>query len=83
MRCAQAHSGQLSAFERHEIVAACEEYEGIVMQCAARKLKQSALSVQLLNRRARGDRYGPDDAANQHVRAKPSRRDDAKNMEAQ
>jgi hypothetical protein len=32
MRCAQALSGQLSAFERHEIVAACKEYGGIVIQ---------------------------------------------------
>jgi hypothetical protein len=31
MRCAQALSGQLSAFERHEIVAACKEYRGIVI----------------------------------------------------
>jgi len=33
MRCAQAHSSQLSAFERHEIVAACKEYGGTVTQC--------------------------------------------------
>jgi hypothetical protein len=32
MRCAQALSGQLLAFERHEIVAARKEYGGIVMQ---------------------------------------------------
>jgi hypothetical protein len=32
VRCAQALSGQLSAFERHEIVAACKEYGGIVIQ---------------------------------------------------
>jgi nitrate reductase NapAB chaperone NapD len=40
-----AVSFQLSAFERHEIVAACEEYGGIVIQRAARKL--SAVSFQL------------------------------------
>ena len=34
MRCAQALSGQLSAFERHEIVAACKEYGGIVIHGA-------------------------------------------------
>ena len=28
-----AVSSQLSAFERHEIVAACKEYGGIVIQC--------------------------------------------------
>jgi hypothetical protein len=47
MRCAQALSGQLSAFERHEIVAVCKEYGGIVIQCAARKL--SAVSFQLVS----------------------------------
>jgi hypothetical protein len=41
-----AVSYQLSAFERHEIVAACKEYGGVVIQCAARKL--SAVSDQLL-----------------------------------
>ena len=39
-----AVSFQRSAFEQREIVAACKEYGGIVIQCAARKL--SAVSFQ-------------------------------------
>jgi len=44
MRYAQAFSGQPSAPERPEIVAASKEYGGIVIPCAARK--PSAVSPQ-------------------------------------
>jgi nitrate reductase NapAB chaperone NapD len=45
MRKPSAFSFQLSAFARHEMVAAWKEYRGTVIQCAARK--PSAVSSQL------------------------------------